>query len=242
MTLDTIFYTQIGSIIGFIVALFVLYRLLVHQKDATIELLREKNQWLESQLEQSKTTAPDTLIDKLQKRIDILHGELERLGKDTDRNEIAIREKEDEIERTKKLLESLENEVEKQKERYEELYFQLDLCPYCESNIIELTNVDEREYSGTYRAYACGYAEMDGEVYGLCPHDSNYPEFDEFEFDITFNKQSDIWIGHAKPKTDRAKRIQFSNEVGGSKEEVEKLFRDAYIRRRSKNPNWIPAF
>ena len=42
MTNETIFITQLGSIIAFIVALFVLYSVLVNQKDATIQLLKEK--------------------------------------------------------------------------------------------------------------------------------------------------------------------------------------------------------
>lgn len=54
MSNDAIFYTQLASIIVYISALFVVYRVLVHQKDATIELLREKNSWLHEQLETSK--------------------------------------------------------------------------------------------------------------------------------------------------------------------------------------------
>lgn len=35
MNIEILFYTQVGSILAFIVALFVLYRLLICQKDAT---------------------------------------------------------------------------------------------------------------------------------------------------------------------------------------------------------------
>ena len=48
-------YTQIATIIGFITTLFILYRVYVEQKDAAIkskdaviELLKEKNEWLQS--------------------------------------------------------------------------------------------------------------------------------------------------------------------------------------------------
>jgi len=48
MTNEIIFYTQISSIFAFIVAIFGLYRLLVSQKDASIELLKEKNDFSEA--------------------------------------------------------------------------------------------------------------------------------------------------------------------------------------------------
>ena|SRR6185436_2701945 len=219
-----------------------LHQLLVNRKNATIETLAEKNKWLQEQLDQAKNASSDALVEQLAKRISIQEAELQRLSKDYEANEGLIKTKEEELRKTKELLQGLEDEVEQQKQRYEELYFSLDLCPVCESNIIELTPVEDHKYAGTYRAYACGYADMQGEVYGLCPHDTNYPEFDEFELTIELDKHTSIWIGRALPKTDRAKKVRLSNEVGGTKEEVERLFRDAYVRKRSKNPNWTPSF
>jgi hypothetical protein len=59
MSNQTIFYTQIGSIVAFISSLFVLYRLLIQQKDATIEVLKEKNTWLQDRLETARLNSPD---------------------------------------------------------------------------------------------------------------------------------------------------------------------------------------
>lgn len=42
MSIEILFYTQLASILAFTVALFVLYRVLVSQKDSTIQLLKEK--------------------------------------------------------------------------------------------------------------------------------------------------------------------------------------------------------
>lgn len=42
MTNETIFITQIASVIAFVGSLFVLYRLLISQKDSVIELLKER--------------------------------------------------------------------------------------------------------------------------------------------------------------------------------------------------------
>jgi len=47
MSNEIIFITQITSIISYIMLVFFLYRLLVGQKDATIEVLKEKNQYLD---------------------------------------------------------------------------------------------------------------------------------------------------------------------------------------------------
>ena len=65
MANEIIFLTQIASIIAFIVVLFVLYRVLVSQKDATIELLKEENTYLKEQLETAKENTPDKLAKKL---------------------------------------------------------------------------------------------------------------------------------------------------------------------------------
>ena len=65
MANEIIFLTQIASIIAFIVVLFVLYRVLVSKKDATIELLKEENTYLKEQLETAKENTPDKLAKKL---------------------------------------------------------------------------------------------------------------------------------------------------------------------------------
>ena len=65
MANEIIFLTQIASIIAFIVVLFVLYRVPVSQKDATIELLKEENTYLKEQLETAKENTPDKLAKKL---------------------------------------------------------------------------------------------------------------------------------------------------------------------------------
>ena len=42
MTTELLFYTQIGALITFLFVVFGVYRLLVEQKDATIQLLRQR--------------------------------------------------------------------------------------------------------------------------------------------------------------------------------------------------------
>ena len=107
MSNETIFYTQISSIVLFIIALFVLYRLLVEKKEATI-------QFLEKQLQAAKEQSPDIVLKKLNERVQIARDEMERLSKDREMlvgmNEQASR-----------YIESLEGVVRADKELIEVL-------------------------------------------------------------------------------------------------------------------------
>lgn len=94
MSIETLFYTQVASIVAFIVALFVLYRLLVSQKDATIQLLKEKDDFLSQQLSHAEKQKPDALAKSLSERVDGLNNEIERLSKDKKSNQSLITEKE----------------------------------------------------------------------------------------------------------------------------------------------------
>jgi type II secretory pathway component PulM len=68
ITTELIFWTQIASVIGFVVLLFVLYRLLVDQKDATIQLQKENILYLKDQLADAKQQSPDVLAQSLAAR------------------------------------------------------------------------------------------------------------------------------------------------------------------------------
>jgi len=75
ITTETIFWTQVASIIAFVVALFVLYRLLVEQKDATIYLQKENIAYLKDQLTDAKLQSPDVLAQSLSSRVELYKDE-----------------------------------------------------------------------------------------------------------------------------------------------------------------------
>ena len=102
MTNDTIFITQLGSIIGFLIVLFVLYRVLVSQKDATIQLLKEKITDLKEKLQEALKSNPDALSEALNKRIEIYEAEIKRLEKDEIANESEIAKIEDKLKNARK--------------------------------------------------------------------------------------------------------------------------------------------
>ena len=61
MSNDTIFFTQIVSIVVFILALFGIYRSLVSQKDGVIELLREQLKQKDHKIIELQAQSPDVL-------------------------------------------------------------------------------------------------------------------------------------------------------------------------------------
>ena len=178
MTIETIFYVQIGSVIGFVSALFVLYRLLVSQKDATIQLLREKNDFLSQQLKEVSKSGPDALAKSLSYRVKMLDDEIERLSKDKEKNQEEIRKKEKELAEVRREAAELIRKIAKAQEAMEEFF-----CPKCGAPMAERAFHSEcAEYQGReldidheYIAYECGYSLVDGTEQRKCRGNESRP-------------------------------------------------------------------
>ena len=82
MSNNVIFFTQLASIVVFILALFGIYRSLVFQKDGVIELLREQLRQQEIKIKELQSQSPDILAKTLSERIEIAVQEIERLKVD----------------------------------------------------------------------------------------------------------------------------------------------------------------
>jgi rubrerythrin len=171
MTIEILFYTQLGSIIAFIGALFVLYRLLVSQKDATIQLLKEKNEFLSQKLNDASQNSPYALAKSLHEQVTILDKEIERLSKDKENNQERILNKENELNDVKNDAEELSRQIAKAHELMEEFF-----CPNCGSPMAERAYQSESvEYQGReididheYVTYECGYILIDGKASSSC--------------------------------------------------------------------------
>lgn len=171
ITTETIFWTQIGSIIGFVVALFVLYRLLVDQKEATIQLQKENIAYLKDQLAQAKAQSPDVLAQSLANRVKLIEEELKRLELDKTSTQEQINAKEAELQQARAQAEDLTKKVLHARELLRDY-----LCPHCGAPLAEKAYQSESvEYQGReldidheYTAFECGYELVDGEVRGQC--------------------------------------------------------------------------
>jgi len=166
MTIETIFYTQLISVLAFIVALFVLYRVLVSQKDATIELLKEKNEFVSQQLTEALSQSPDMLARSLSDRVKLLDEEIERLSNDKDKNQDTIKEKEKEIAKVQSEANKLLNQIAIASDLIEDF-----TCPTCGSHLVERAYQSEavEDYHGRsvdidheYILYECGLTIVDG--------------------------------------------------------------------------------
>jgi hypothetical protein len=232
-----IYLTTIGLLIagaGF------LHQLLIKRKEATIETLTEKNKWLQDQLDQAKNTSPDALVEKLAKRISIQEAELERLSKDYEANESLIKIKEEELQKTKELQIDLENEIDRHLKEYSELEDKLDVCPFCQSELVELTYVDAERDSGELKRYECGYSEIDSYLKTYCPSDPDFPSIEEFKLWIQKHVLFDEWFCTLEPITKEAHKVRTKRVSGRSEDEAKENMIAAYNERFIRGDYSLP--
>jgi|GEM_PF-1840419 len=165
ITNETIFWTQIASIIGFVVVLFVLYRLLVDQKDATIQLQKENIAFLKDQLADAKLQSPDVLAQSLAGRVKLFEEELKRLGQDKTATEEQVAAKEAELNQARGEAEALTKKILHARELLHDF-----LCPHCGAPLVERAYHSEMvEYQGReidvdhdWTSFECGLEIVDG--------------------------------------------------------------------------------
>jgi DNA repair exonuclease SbcCD ATPase subunit len=164
MSNELIFYTQIASLLAFITSLFVLYKLLISQKDATIETLRER---LTLEKDRSTIESADKLAEALNKRVNMLGDELERLKADKETNSEVIKLKENELTEAKNTYQRLQKMV-MHTSGMSVSYF----CPECDEPTISETETKlrfhNREPDYFLVKYSCGYSELNGNKASEC--------------------------------------------------------------------------
>ncbi len=165
MSNDIIFITQLGTIIGFIGAVFVLYRILVKQKDSVIELLKEKNSYLQLKLEEKFHQSPDMLVESVSARIKLLTEEIQRLKEDKENNQQIVLKKSEELATSHKELNKLHTQIARAEELMEEFF-----CPMCKAPMISREfgwesvehNGREIDVDHEHVLYECGLEFIDG--------------------------------------------------------------------------------
>jgi hypothetical protein len=162
---EVIFFTQIVSIIGFVGALFVLYRVLIQQKDGVIELLRERIVDKDDQIVALKAQTSDALASALAERIKMSLDEISRLKSDGNTHIKEIESKEEDLRTIQGRLTSLF-----------ELIRESDLlCPQCEAPLVRRQAYTihggpdgDWEAELEYVEYQCGLA-IDGHGFEKYP-------------------------------------------------------------------------
>ncbi|HEY6644109.1 hypothetical protein [Povalibacter sp.] len=163
MTTEVLFYTQIASLVTFVLVVFGVYRLLVQQKDASIELLKQRLEDQSERIRLLELQTPDALASSLSERVEIQLAEIERLRLDSNLNRTEIDGKESELREVQSKLASLLSTI-----RDSDF-----LCPHCGAPLSQRSSydihgyVDGRDVEATveHLEYECGLAiNHEGEV------------------------------------------------------------------------------
>lgn len=171
MTNDVVFYTQIVSLLAYIGTMFVLYRLLVSQKDATIEALRSRCELLKEHLDHARQSTPDELVKRMAERITQLTSEMSRLSADKDTSATVIQNKQSQMVELQSEMSQLEAQMARARNLVQEL-----ACPQCGAMMLTREHQSESvEYQGRdvdvdheFVEYECGMTVRDGEVTKNC--------------------------------------------------------------------------
>ena len=159
MSNEVIFGTQVVTIIGFVIALFVLYKVLIEGKDAMISLLNERIADKEAKIAVLESQTPDELAKSLSSRVEVSLKEIERLRADGDTHKEQIARKEGDLQALSGRLQALSSLIQDS-----------DLvCSTCGAPLVQRGSHTIHGYVGgremeadvEYREYECGYAVDD---------------------------------------------------------------------------------
>lgn len=156
MSNESVLYAQVGSFISFVMLTFVLYRLLIKQKDSTIELLKERISTLDFKVKELERKAPDALVDSLHRRVEIATAEIQKLSSEGELYKGQIDLKEDLLKLYKFKLDMAVNLAADPE----------FACPYCNSPIakrdVYVIHCPDGDADVDYFEYECGYIRDQG--------------------------------------------------------------------------------
>ncbi len=120
-------------------------------------------------------------------------------------------------------------------EELEYVRAQIDSCPRCGAELQEKTNVEIDRYSeGSFVAYDCGYAELDGVLRHPCAKDPNYPTLHDYDLKTEYQERHSQWMCYAKPKTTMAALVHLRAMPGATEEQAKQRVIEAAGYRLKK--------
>ncbi len=164
MNIEILLYGQLITIVSFVGAIFVLYRLLVKNKEATIQLLEKQIEHINHNVSMN---GADILSVNLEKRVFGLSSEIKRLNEDKAINTELIQEKESELTDAKEMYERMQKMI-LHTSGMSISYF----CPTCEEPTLEYAEAKahfKSQDKGSFLvAYECGYSISNGQEVSKC--------------------------------------------------------------------------
>lgn len=151
-------------------------------------------------------------------------GELERLASGT-----AIAELQEEIE-------SLQAELEEYR------------CPHCGAALSTRADApmdDEQKHWDVVEVFDCGFRLYGGSVDRPCPHDPQFPQFEDYEIVILPKPLhgDEGFTAMARPKTEMAGKLRIDAGSGSTEEEARSRLQAHYLYAAGKitNAQWFKA-
>ena len=126
-------------------------------------------------------------------------------------------------------LEEVREELDSAKNRLREV-----TCPFCEAPIVGQGSIPlSEDVDGYYVEYACGRYDTDGYGVQACPLDPRFPRLEEYELVLIENpKEPSVkWTCFPKAKTENARLLRLSSELGHTADEARQRVIDQYHRR-----------
>ena len=141
-----------------------------------LELVKDKNKWLEDQLAEEKKYTPDVLAQRLAERLRLSTVELERLNADQTTNQKTLKDKEIELAELRIQIVNFKAQVEKAQALLDLISNSGLVCPKCGAPLSIRDYHDEiAEYNGydidiehELIIYECGYKIVNGQVISEC--------------------------------------------------------------------------
>lgn len=171
ITNQIILFTQLASIVSFIVAVFIIYRLLVKQKEATIRLQEKQISFLKVRLANAESDVPDEVALALANRVKVYEEELQQIIADKSATEDEVNEKEEKLRQARSEAEELTTKIVYATELLSDY-----LCPACGAPMARREYQNESmEYGGPeidvdheYKLFECGLEVIDGTQSSKC--------------------------------------------------------------------------
>ncbi|MHA7775979.1 toll/interleukin-1 receptor domain-containing protein [Roseibium sp. M-1] len=140
-------------------------------------------------------------------------------------------------------LSDLQEEIERLQAELQEYR-----CPHCGAALSARTDApmdDEQKHWDVVEVFDCGYRLFGGSVDRPCPHDPEFPRFEDYDVDILSGQLdgSEGFTARARPRTDMARKVHFNAGSGKTEEEARSKLAAHYLYAagRMTNAEWFRA-
>jgi hypothetical protein len=119
-------------------------------------------------------------------------------------------------------------------------------CPYCGAGLSTRADApmdEEQKHWDVVEVFDCGFRRYGGSIDRPCPHDPQFPQFEDYEIVILPKplRGDDGFTARARPKTDMAGKLRIEAGSGPTEETARKRLKANYLYAAGKitNAEWF---